>query len=707
MKDFCIRESGIYAGFLIRDNGTVELTHFTYEGDKALKEVLPKETIYHPILEIQETGKSSRELHGYKHNVCSASLDYKYQGHTLLENDWGRLLTISLASDYGVTASYHMQFFSGIPVVQIWTVLENKGNEAVPLEYVSSFMFQNICGEGQLPYTEKTDIYIPRNSWCCEARWQKCDARELNLSGMLTRGYNSPGTGMNEFSYDGKSSWSTVNFLPMGLISDRETGATWCFQIEHSGQWHVEYGSDFGGRLFLALSGATEGEHGWWYSLKPGDKYRTIPVAFGVVNGGVDEAIGALTRYRRAIRRPNYDSVRLLVVFNDYMNCLMGDPYEDTEMKIIDKAAEIGCEYYCMDCGWYDKGYWWDRVGEWVESPERFPNGLRKVFDYARSKGLKMGMWLEIEVMGIACELAGRLPDDWFVCRHGKRHIDNKRYLLDFRNPEVRKYCGKVIDRLVDTYGCEYFKIDYNVSMGYGSDLGTDSCAEAIRQHYEGLYAWYRDVFRRHPQLVIENCGSGGMRMDYGMLKLLSLQSTSDQTDYLWNSYIATNIATAVTPEQAGMWVYPYVDDREHVIYNFVNGLLLRPYVSGLVWDMSDDNLKLMAEGIALYKKIRGQFPSMVRFFPLGLNRTETDKVLAYGLKNESRAYLAVLTPHAREADIPLHFGSHETKDELRDEIKIEVIYPGTGDCDYRLDGSTLHVTMPQEACGRLFKLEL
>ena len=290
-----------------------------------------------------------------------------------------------------------MQFFSGIPVVQIWTVLENKGNEAVPLEYVSSFMFQNICGEGQLSYTEKTDIYVPRNSWCCEARWQKCDARELNLSGMLTRGYNSPGTGMNEFSYDGKSSWSTVNFLPMGLISDRETGATWCFQIEHSGQWHVEYGSDFGGRLFLALSGATEGEHGWWYSLKPGGKYRTIPVAFGVVSGGVDEAIGALTRYRRAIRRPNYDNVRLLVVFNDYMNCLMGDPYEETEMKIIDKAAEIGCEYYCMDCGWYDKGYWWDRVGEWVESPERFPNGLRKVFDYARSKGLKMGMWLEIE----------------------------------------------------------------------------------------------------------------------------------------------------------------------------------------------------------------------------------------------------------------------------------------------------------------------
>ena len=109
----------------------------------------------------------------------------------------------------------------------------------------------------------------------------------------------------------------------------------------------------------------------------------------------------------------------------------------------------MGCEYYCLDCGWYDKGFWWDRVGEWKESPERFPNGLKSICEYANSKGMKMGLWLEIEVMGIACKLADTLPDDWFICRHGKRHADNKRYLLDFRNPEVRDYCRGVVDRLI------------------------------------------------------------------------------------------------------------------------------------------------------------------------------------------------------------------------------------------------------------------
>ena len=89
------------------------------------------------------------------------------------------------------------------------------------------------------------------------------------------------------------------------------------------------------------------------------------------------------------------------------------------------------------------------------------------------------------------------------------------------------------IDRLIRDYGVEYFKMNYNVTMGYGSDLNSDSCADAIMEHYKYLYQWYEEIFRKYPDLIIENCGSGGQRMDYGMLKILSLQSTSDQTDYI------------------------------------------------------------------------------------------------------------------------------------------------------------------------------
>ncbi|MCD8218434.1 MAG: alpha-galactosidase [Clostridiales bacterium] len=700
MRFIRIEENGLSVVFRIRDCGIVELERFSPAwGDGESADVKEKQwEDYHPLAEIQLTGKTSRRTPAYKHCFSSASYDLRYDRHEILEEESGKELRIFLETEYRMKAVYHMRFFDGVPVVQTWISLSNEGTEDLGLEYVSSFIYSDLCGDGSKKYYDKTDIYIPRNSWACEVTWQKCDAVDLNLSELGVHGFNiNSGDNRNRFAYTGHSSWSSCEFLPMGYATDRETETTYCFQIEHSGQWHVEYGSYSDNTLYLALSGATEIEHGWWKNLAPGTCFESVPAAFGVVKGGLDEASAALTEYRRKIRRPNADDEKLNVIFNDYMNCLMGDPTEEREIAMIDKAADLGCEYYCMDCGWYDEGFWWDRVGEWMECDKRFPNGLKKVYDYAHSKGMKMGMWLEIEVMGTACGLADSLPDNWFVCRHGKRHIDNNRYLLDFRNPEVRRYCRSVVDRLIREYGCEYFKIDYNVTMGYGSDLDSDSCSQAIREHYDCLYQWYDEILRDYPDLVIENCGSGGMRMDYGMLKRLSLQSTSDQTDYIHNAYIGCNVASAVTPEQAGMWVYPYEDDREHVIFNMVNGLLLRPYISGMVWKMSEDNLALMREGIALYKAIREDVRQAVPYFPFGFHRY-TDSQLAYGVHTDEKAYLAVLTPRTDRAEIPLSFD--------RNVKSVQAIYPSAADCTFGYENGVLTVQMPQEACGRLFRFD-
>ena len=89
----------------------------------------------------------------------------------------------------------------------------------------------------------------------------------------------------------------------------------------------------------------------------------------------------------------------------------------------FDAAAAVGCEYFCIDCGWYADGVWWDWVGEWLPSKRRFPRGISEPLDYIRSKGMIPGLWLEIEVMGVCCPLADKLPDDWFFMRHGKRVI--------------------------------------------------------------------------------------------------------------------------------------------------------------------------------------------------------------------------------------------------------------------------------------------
>ena len=137
------------------------------------------------------------------------------------------------------------------------------------------------------------------------------------------------------------------------------------------------------------------------------------------------------THYRRAAcLRPRSDTRRLPVIFNDYMNCLEGDPTTAKEMPLIDAAAAAGCEYFVIDAGWYAElnENWWGSVGAWQPSKTRWPGGLQLVLDRIRAKGMVPGLWLEPEVIGINSPLKDK-PDAWFFQRHGKRVIDHTRYL--------------------------------------------------------------------------------------------------------------------------------------------------------------------------------------------------------------------------------------------------------------------------------------
>ncbi len=338
-------------------------------------------------------------------------------GHKLDQNALGTLLTLSVKAPNGLAAEYCMQTYRGLSIVRTWSTLTNRSDTDIGLEFVSSFIYSGVGKHRVSANYDRLEFHIPHNGWANEAQWQKVDAVDIGLSHMPMEGYSLPDKGNSRFHYGSADSWSTSEYLPMGIVSDPESGEVWFFQVEHSGAWEIEYGMGDGRNLYVCLLGPND-ESCWWKNLKPGESFTTVPAAFGTDVGGIDEAVGQLTEYRRLIRRPNPDDEHCYVIFNDYMNCLFGDPTEEKEKMIIDRAAALGCEYYCLDCGWYDAGSWWDKVGEWRESPERFPHGLKTVFDYDRSKGMHMGMWLEIEVMGTACELSGRLPDDWFICTH-------------------------------------------------------------------------------------------------------------------------------------------------------------------------------------------------------------------------------------------------------------------------------------------------
>jgi alpha-galactosidase len=483
----------------------------------------------------------------------------------------------------------------------------------------------------------------------------------------------------------------------MGCYENTATGTAFIWQIEHNGSWHWEL-SDIARLLYLHVSGPTFNENHWWKSLRPGETFTTVPVAVGCVTGGVTDAVAALTRYRRVIRRPNRDNVALPVIFNDYMNCLMGDPTTEKLRPLIAAAAEVGAEYFCIDAGWYADGSWWTDVGEWLPSQRRFPGGIAEPLKLIRDHGMIPGLWLELEVMGIHCRLAKQVPDSWFFQHRGRRVMDHGRYQLDYRNPEVRAHADRVIDRLVREYGVGYIKMDYNIDAGPGTDWQADSLGDGLLQHNRAYLAWLDSIFARYPELVIENCGSGGLRMDYALLSRHSIQSSSDQQDYRKNAVIAAACPSAVTPEQCAVWSYPLREgDREEVICNMVNALLLRIHQSGHLAELSPDRRALVKEAIDCYKRIRADIPVSLPFWPLGLPKF-SDPWLAFGLRGDRKCYLAVwrMADSAPTCALPLPV---EPK-------TVTLLYPAGGECQWSQSGSTLAVTLPQINTARLLEIK-
>lgn len=335
---------------------------------------------------------------------------------------------------------------------------------------------------------------------------------------------------------------------------------------------------------------------------------------------------------------------------------------------------------------------------------KRFPNGVREITDYIRSKGMIPGVWLELEVMGINCHMAQEVPDDWFFMRHGKRVYDRSRYQLDYRNPEVRAYADSVIDRLIKEYGVGYIKMDYNIEPGIGTDLHADSAGDGMLSHERAYLKWLEAVFKRYPDLVIENCSSGGLRMDYAMLSRYSIQSTSDQDDYRYYCTIAANSPSALTPEQSAIWSYPLREgDREEVVFNMVNAMLLRIHQSGHLAELTQERRDLVKEALDIYKTIRKDIKNSVPIWPIGLSQFH-DEWTCLGLQSENKIYLAVWRRNGDKPVIEIPFEQLNNK-----EVSVSCLYPSYSEVlfSWSKESNVLTVTMEKEFMARLFCIEI
>ena len=656
-----------------------------------------------PLAEVTAAGHG-RNWSGGRLIDTSLGSRMRYRDHRVGHDGEWQVLTVELNDpETGLVAEVTYRSPDGIPVLRSQVVLRNDGTTTLNLESVSSLVVGPLADGPEA--IDAAELLWAENDWVAECRWQR---RPMRQTSPVIGGRVVYDNGKGEFTRTGRGVWSSCGLLPMGGLTDRRLGRTWVWQIEHNGGgWHWECG-DRDTLAYLALFGPTDTHHGWRHPLEPGAEFTAVPVALAFSEeGGPDEAFAALTRYRRAIRRPHPDHEQLPVVFNDYMNCLMGDPTTEKLLPLVDAAADAGAEYFVVDAGWYDgeNGGWWDSVGAWEPAASRFPGerGIHEVLDRIRERGMVPGLWLEPEVIGVRSPMATSLPDEAFFRRDGVRVTETGRHHLDLRHPAARAHLDRVVDRLVGEWGVGYLKLDHNIDPGSGTSAHSgETPAAGLLGHNRAQLDWLDGILDRHPHLVLENCSSGGMRWDYALLSRLQLQSTSDQQNLQLYAPIAASAPTAVTPEQGAVWSYPLpTDSPDEVAFTMVNALLGRVHLSGLLPDLPAESRELVHEAVATYKTLRRDLARAVPAWPLGLPAWD-DEWVALALLTPATTYVSVWRRPGAET------GTTLTLPHLRGRTaRVEVLYPAASPAEAGWDPDTADLTLTLPAAPSAVLLRL
>jgi len=307
-----------------------------------------------------------------------------------------------------------------------------------------------------------------------------------------------------------------ITFAPVGGRPSNQTFPFFNVQYAQEGViaaigWSGQWSADID-RLAAGPTRLRAGMEKTHLRLHPGESIRSPRI---LLMPWEKDLLTAQNRFRRLllfeyVPRINGRPLRLPVASQCFDRYSWSKPEWSTEqgqIRAVQATHDLGCDTHWFDAAWFAGGFP-NGVGNWFCKPEGFPRGLKPVSDTCHAQGLKFLLWFEPERVAAGSQIAREHPEFVFGGTNGG--------LYKLSDPGARRWLTDLLSQRITEYGLDVYRNDFNIdplSFWRQADAPDRQGMTEIR-YVEGHYAMWDELRERHPGLWIDNCASGGRRID-------------------------------------------------------------------------------------------------------------------------------------------------------------------------------------------------
>jgi len=327
------------------------------------------------------------------------------------------------------------------------------------------------------------------------------------------------------------------------------------------GQWAASFTRDETNGLRVRA-----GQEQTHFKLLPGEEVRTPLIVLQFWKGDRIRSQNTFRRWMLAHNVPRLGGKPIqpmLFGCSSHFTNEMVDANEENQMQFINRYIEerLKIDYWWMDAGWYFCDGNWGKTGTWEVDTKRFPRGLRAISDHAYSRSIKTIVWFEPERVH---------PGTWLAEKHPEWILGGKNGgLLNLGNAEARQWLADHVSKLITAQGIDLYRQDFNMDPLdlWRQNDAPDRQGITENHHITGYLAYWDELLRRPPGLLIDSCASGGRRNDLEtMRRSVPLWRTDYRLDPVGTQCHSYGISFWIPLSGTGTGTYVCYDFRSNMV---------------------------------------------------------------------------------------------------------------------------------------------